>query len=47
VQSTRTALAAALADMVSEGEITEVRALEMAHAYLHDTAAKLYEGKVR
>jgi uncharacterized protein len=47
VQSTRTALAAALAEMVSEGEITEVRALEMAHAYLHDTAAKLYEGKVR
>jgi hypothetical protein len=46
VQSTRAALAAALAEMVSEGEVTEGRALEMAHAYLHDTAAKLYEGKV-
>jgi uncharacterized protein len=46
VQSTRAALAAALAEMVSQGEVTEGRALEMAHAYLHDTAAKLYEGKV-
>jgi uncharacterized protein len=46
VQSTRSALAAALAEMVSENEITEARALEMAHAYLHDTAAKLYPGKV-
>jgi hypothetical protein len=46
VQSTRAALAGALAEMVSEGEVTEGRALEMAHAYLHDTAAKLYEGKV-
>ena len=25
---------------------TEARALELAHAYLHDTAVKLYEGKV-
>jgi uncharacterized protein len=47
VQSSRTALAAALAEMISEGEIGEARALEMAHAYLHDTAAKLYGGKVR
>jgi predicted TIM-barrel fold metal-dependent hydrolase len=46
VQSSRTALAAALAEMVSEDEITETRALELAHAYLHDTAAKLYEGRV-
>jgi uncharacterized protein len=46
VRSTRTALAAALAEMVSEGEITEPRALELAHAYLHDTAVKLYEGRV-
>jgi uncharacterized protein len=46
VRSSRTALAAALAEMVSEREISESRALEMAHAYLHDTAAKLYEGKV-
>jgi hypothetical protein len=46
VQSTRTALAAALAEMISEGEINEGRALELAHAYLHDTAVKLYEGRV-
>jgi uncharacterized protein len=46
VRSSRTALAAALAEMISENEITEARALEMAHAYLHDTAVKLYEGRV-
>jgi hypothetical protein len=46
VRSARTALAAALSEMVSEGEITEDRALELAHAYLHDTAVKLYEGRV-
>ena len=46
VQSSRTALAAALAEMVSEGEITEARALELAHAYLHDTAVRLYGGRV-
>ncbi len=46
VQSSRTALAAALAEMISEGEITEPRAIELAHAYLHDTAVKLYEGRV-
>jgi uncharacterized protein len=46
VRSTRTALAAALAEMISEGEITESRALELAHAYLHDTAVKLYGGRV-
>jgi uncharacterized protein len=46
VRSSRTALAAALAEMISEGEITEPRALELAHAYLHDTAVKLYEGRV-
>ena len=44
--SARTALAAALAEMVSENEITEPRALELAHAYLHDTAVKLYGGRV-
>src|SRR6201988_4318169 len=44
--SSRTALAAALAEMISEGEITESRALELAHAYLHDTAVKLYGGRV-
>jgi predicted TIM-barrel fold metal-dependent hydrolase len=45
-QSSRMALAAALAEMISEGEITESRALELAHAYLHDTAVKLYGGRV-
>jgi uncharacterized protein len=45
-ESSRRALAAALAEMISENEITEARALELAHAYLHDTAVKLYEGKV-
>ena len=44
--SSRTALAAALAEMISEGEVTESRALELAHAYLHDTAVKLYGGRV-
>ena len=46
VQSSRTALAAALAEMVSENEISESRALELAHAYLHDTAVKIYNGRV-
>jgi uncharacterized protein len=44
-QSSRMALAAALAEMISENEITEARALELAHAYLHDNAVKLYEGR--
>jgi uncharacterized protein len=42
VQSTRTALAAALAEMVAAREISETRAIAFAHAYLHDTAAGLY-----
>ncbi|MGA8430819.1 MAG: amidohydrolase family protein [Candidatus Sulfotelmatobacter sp.] len=46
VRSSRTALAAALAEMVSQDEITEARALELAHGYLHDNAVKLYEGRV-
>jgi uncharacterized protein len=45
-ESSRTALAAALAEMISENEITEAHALELAHAYLHDTAVKLYGGRV-
>jgi len=45
-ESTRMALAAALAEMISEGEISEPRALELARAYLHDTAVRLYEGRV-
>jgi len=46
VQSSRTALAAALAEMISEGEVSEAQALELAHLYLHDNAARLYgDGK--
>ncbi len=45
VQSARTALAAALAEMVSMGEVSESKAVEMAKAYLHDTATSIYEGK--
>jgi hypothetical protein len=45
-QSSRMALAAALAEMISENEITEARALELAHGYLHDNAVKLYGNKV-
>jgi hypothetical protein len=41
-QSAREGLAAALAEMVSSGEITDAKAIEMAHAYLHDTAVSLY-----
>ncbi|MGH9495872.1 MAG: amidohydrolase family protein [Candidatus Sulfotelmatobacter sp.] len=46
-QSARMALGAALAEMISEGEITEPRAVELAHAYLHDTAVGLYGGRVK
>jgi predicted TIM-barrel fold metal-dependent hydrolase len=46
VRSARTALAAALAEMIALGEVNEPRALEMAHAYLHDNAVKLYGGRV-
>ncbi|MCU1300278.1 MAG: hypothetical protein JWQ87_562 [Candidatus Sulfotelmatobacter sp.] len=45
-ESSRMALAAALAEMISENEISEARALELAHAYLHDNAVKLYGGRV-
>jgi uncharacterized protein len=40
--SSREALAAALAEMVSSGEISDAKAVEMAHSYLHDTAMSLY-----
>ena len=43
-KSARTGLAAALAEMVSMHEISEKRALELAHAYLHDTATQIYQG---
>jgi uncharacterized protein len=42
VRSARTALAAALAELVSEGAFGEDQALELAHMYLHDNAAHLY-----
>ena len=46
VQSARTALAAALAEMISEGEVSQAQALQMARAYLHDTGVSLYPGKL-
>jgi len=46
VQSARSALAAALAEMVSEGEVSEAQALQLAHGYLHDNAVGIYQGRV-
>jgi hypothetical protein len=43
-RSARTAIAAALAELVSEGAFSEGKALELARMYLHDNAAKLYGG---
>ena len=43
VHNARTALAAALAEMIAAHEIPESRALALARAYLHDTAASLYK----
>jgi uncharacterized protein len=43
IHNAREALAGALAEMVAAHEINEPRALEFAHAYLHDTAARLYD----
>src|ERR1700731_1200706 len=40
--TSRTALAAALAELVDEGAFSEVKALQLARGYLHDNAAKLY-----
>jgi hypothetical protein len=45
VRSARTAIAQALAELVAENAITETKALELAHMYLHDNAAKLYGEK--
>lgn len=42
VESARKAVAAVLAEMISENELTDTQALALAHAYLHDTAARLY-----
>ena len=41
-RSARTAIAAALAELVSEGAFSEAKALELARLYLHDNAAHLY-----
>jgi hypothetical protein len=41
-RSARTAVAAALAELVSEGAFTDAKALELARLYLHDNAARLY-----
>jgi uncharacterized protein len=41
-RTTRTGLAAALAELVEEGAITDTKALELARNYLHDNAARLY-----
>jgi hypothetical protein len=41
-RSARTALAEALAELVAENAISEPKALELAHMYLHDNAASLY-----
>jgi hypothetical protein len=46
VQSARMALAAALAEMISMGEVSEAQALQLARGYLHDNAVALYQGKV-
>ncbi len=43
VHNARTALTAALAEMIAAREIPESRALPFARAYLHDTAAALYK----
>jgi hypothetical protein len=42
IESARKALAAALSRMILDGEVTEPRALQFAHAYLHDNAARIY-----
>jgi predicted TIM-barrel fold metal-dependent hydrolase len=42
VRTARTSLAAALAEMVVNHEVTEERSLVFAHGYLHDNAAALY-----
>ena len=43
VRTSRTAVAAALAEMIAAREITEPQAMKYAHGYLHDNAAALYK----
>ncbi|HET7205098.1 MAG TPA: amidohydrolase family protein [Terriglobales bacterium] len=42
VRTARVSAAAALAQMVSENEVSEARALEIARDYFHDSSAKLF-----
>ena len=44
-RTTRTGLAAALAELVEEGALNEAKAMELARNYLHDNAARLYGEK--
>lgn len=41
-RTTRTGLAAALAELIEEHAISEAKAMQLAHNYLHDNAARLY-----
>lgn len=45
VRSARTAVAEALAELVAENAISEAKALQFAHMYLHDNAARVYGDK--
>lgn len=47
VESSREALAAALAELVSERAFTETQAIQIARGYLHDNAARLYHPAIR
>jgi hypothetical protein len=42
IETARKALAAALSRMILDGEVSEQQALQFAHAYLHDNAARIY-----
>jgi hypothetical protein len=42
IESARKALAAALSRMILNNEVTEAQALQFAHGYLHDNAARIY-----
>ena len=44
-RTSRTSLAAALAELVDEGAFSDAKALELARDYLHDNAARLYGDK--
>ena len=44
-RTTRTGLAAALAELVDEGAVTEAKAMELARNYLYNNAARLYGEK--